>query len=598
MFRAVPSGARRYLRRGRAETGLEGFQRCRVVAGMDVGVAVQKRPRASLAEGPGSSRLLHRGEEPLLDETLGTALGRAAREWPNRECLVSLHQNVRLTFAELVLRADRLAAGLKKLGLERGDRVGIWGPNDVEWLIASSAASRGGFVAVCINPAYRPAELSHCLRLVGPRAVVSPRTFKTQDYAGMLLDAKRTCPDLRHLVVYSEEHVAGTHRFSDVEGAPTRIEVEAIGAEQDRTDCREGCNLQFTSGTTGKPKATLLSHRSVLNNARQGARRGELKEGTRICLNVPFFHAFALLMGQVGSIHSGGALVLPARSFDPVKGLKAMAEEKCSAAYGTPTMWINLMDAQDRLSVPGVDLSIGVTGGATAPPELFRRISEVFRLENVKTIYGLTEVTGIAFQSLPAEERSLREGTVGHLSDHVEAMVVDEAGLAVPFGSPGELWLRGYSTMLGYWGDEENTRAMITEDGWLKTGDRFALRADGYGHIIGRIKDVVIRGGENIFPKEIEDLLMTHPEVLEAHVIGAFDPLYGEEVCACVKPRKGARLTADQLKDHCRGKIAHFKIPRYVLFVDEYPKTGSGKVQKNLLREEMERRGSIPTEPR
>lgn len=524
-------------------------------------------------------------------------LDEAVKRWPNRECIVSLHQNVRLSFSEAAARADRLAAGLWKLGMRPGDRLGIWGPNDVEWYIASLCSARAGFIVVAINPAYQRDELRYCLQRVAVKAVVSPERFKTQDYPRMLLEAKRTCPHLEHVIVYSENHIAGTHRFCDVESSASRIEIERIAGEQSAISCHDGCNIQFTSGTTGNPKAAVLSHRSFVNNSRQAARRTEVGPEQRICLNVPFFHAFGLVMAQLCVLHSGSTLVLEARSFDPVKSVEAIARENCDVAYGTPTMWINLINAQRRFGARPAKLFSGTTGGSPCPPELFRRIRETFDFDNIKTIYGLTETTAIAFQSLPGELTELTDTTVGHLSDHTEVMVVDENGVPVPFGAPGELWVRGYSTMMRYWDDQENTAKTLTKDGWLKTGDRFVLRKDGYGHVIGREKDMLIRGGENIFPKEIEDFLMTHPMVAEAYVVGAYDEVYGEELCACVRLQEEAQLTKDQLKAYCKGRIAHFKIPRYVEFVEEYPKTSSGKVQKFLLKEEMERRGAIPAAP-
>lgn len=549
------------------------------------------------AGGARAARLLRHGDSPLTNETVGQLIGRAEERWPSRECIVSLHQNVRLTFAEVIRRADRLAAGLLKLGMKRGDRLGIWGPNDVEWYIASLGAARAGFITVAINPAYRPAELSYCLRRAEVKAVVSPERFKTQDYPGMLLDAKQSCPELEHVIVYSENHVPGTHRFHDVESSASRIEIGRIAAEQSAISPQDGCNIQFTSGSTGNPKATLISHGSFVNNSRQAAARSELGLEQRICLNVPFFHAFGLIMGQLCVLHTGCTMVLQSRSFDPVKSIEAIAGERCDVAYGTPTMWINMMDAQRRLGGPPLKLFSGTTGGAPCSPELFRRIRETFRFDNMKTIYGLTETTAVAFQSLPGERQELTDTTVGHLSDHAEVMVVDEQGSPVPFGAPGELWVRGYLTMMRYWADEENTAKTLTNDGWLKTGDRFVLREDGYGHVIGRNKDMLIRGGENVFPKEIEDYLITHPMVAEVYVIGAHDAVYGEEICACVRLRGGARLTGEELKRYCKGQIAHYKIPRYVEFVDRFPKTSSGKVQKFLLKEEMERRGAIPGAP-
>ncbi|XP_054002782.1 medium-chain acyl-CoA ligase ACSF2, mitochondrial [Hylaeus anthracinus] len=536
------------------------------------------------------------GDIPLLDTTVGVVLGEAAKRWPDHECIVSVHQNVRLTLANVVRRADCLAAGLKKLGLKQGDRLGIWAPNDIEWYISFMASARAGLITVAINPSYQMSEIVYCLNKVGTKVVIAPDSFKTQNYPNMLLECRRVCPSLEHIIIYSKDHVTGTRRFADVEQLASKKEVEAIAEEQGAISCFDGCNIQFTSGTTGKPKATMLSHRSLANNSRQVSARTYDPPGTKACMNVPFFHAFGMT-NCMALLHKNTTLVLESRSFNPVTSVETMLRENCEVAYGTPTMWITLLDVYQKLQLPPIKLVAGYIGGAPASPHLFKRIREAFHFERMKTIYGQTEATGVVFQSLLEEDTELTDTTVGHMQNHLEVKVVDENGAIVPFGTRGELYIRGYSTMVKYWNDEENTKKTLTEDGWLKSGDQFILREDGYGVIVGRIKDMVIRGGENIFPKEIEDFLMTHPSVSEAHVIGAYDEVYGEELCACVRLNDGSRLTKEELRDYCKGKIAHFKIPRYVVFVQEYPKTSSGKVQKFLLKKEMERKGEIPSAP-
>lgn len=543
------------------------------------------------------SHIYHPGINPLRDQTIGQLLGEAVEKWPNQECFVSHHQNIRLTFTDLLERVDRLAAGLKKLGLKKGDKIGIFGPNDIEWVITFFSAARLGLITVAINSAYQENELAYCIDRVGVKAIASPGEFKRRNYGDLLVNVKARCPTLEHVIIWSKDHVTGTRRFVDVESLGSRIEVEGVALEQGNVSCYDPCNIQFTSGTTGKPKATLLSHRSLVNNVSQGVRRAELQQDLKVCVNVPLFHAFGILLGQISTLHAGCTLILPGRSFNPVDSLKVIVEEKCDVTYGTPTMWINMIDVQQKMRLP-TQLRIGVTGGAPASSQLFRQIRDVLGIDRMKTIYGLTETTGITFQTLPGEDRKLTEETVGHLSDHVEVMVVDDQGKPVPFGAPGELWVRGYCTMLCYFNDEESTRKTLTPDGWLKTGDQFILYSNGYGQVIGRLKDMIIYGGENIFPKEIEDYLMTHPDVAEIHVIGAYDEVYGETVCACVRPREGSNLSKDDLKAFCTGKIAHFKIPRHVVFVDEYPKTVSGKIQKGRLRQELENKGIIPSQPK
>lgn len=560
-----------------------------------------RRYRSSRAETrnveAGRSHLFQPGNVPVTDETLGKLAADAARRWGDKECVVSLHQGVRLTFNEILGRADRFAAGLKRLGLERGDRFGIWAPNDVEWIIGFVAATRAGLVSVSINPTYKLNEIAYCLKKVGIKAVLSPANFKNQDYPAMLLRAKQTCPTLEHIIIYSKDHVAGTRRLADVEQLASKIEVERIAGEQDRISCHSGSNIQFTSGTTGNPKATLLSHRSLVNNARQNVLRSEIRMENKVCLNVPFFHVYGLIKGLLTMFHTGVTIVLEARSFNPTKSLDAIIGEKCDTVYGTPTMWITMLDVYHRVQPPPITLACGVTGGAIASPELFKKIRESFNFNNIKNIYGLTEVTGVIFHSMPNEKNELTDNTVGHLSDHIEVKVVDENGKTVPFGTRGELWSRGYSNMIEYYNDEEATKKSITKDGWFKTGDQFILRSDGYGQIVGRLKEMIIRGGENIFPKEIEDVIMMHPLVAEVQVIGAYDEVYGEELCACVRLRDGAKLEKEELKEFCASQMASFKIPHYVEFVTEYPKTSSGKVQKYVLKQEMERKGIIPASP-
>ncbi|XP_020288680.1 acyl-CoA synthetase family member 2, mitochondrial [Pseudomyrmex gracilis] len=554
--------------------------------------------RANLSQAIKVSHLISSNDSPLLDKTIGQIVSEAVAKWPARTCIISNHQNIRLTYSELLRRVDSLAAGFKKLGLKKNDRLGLWGPNDLEWYLTALSAWRAGLIAVAINPAYQQNEVEYCLQKVGVKAIVSPAAFKTQNYPKMLLAAKQACPTLEHIIIYSPDHITGTRRLADVEASPTQAEVDAIAATQNEISCHDGCNIQFTSGSTGRSKATLISHRSLVNNSREAGLRAKITSEDTICLNVPFFHAFGLVMAQLMMFHTGCVLVLEGRSFDPAKSLQAIAKEKCTITYGTPTMWVNLLEAQQRLQLSIDSLKAGTIGGAPSPAELFKRIRGILRIENMMSIYGLTETTAVTFQSFREEDRHLTETTVGHLGNHVEAMVVDTDGLPVPFGTPGELWVRGYCNMLYYWDDEENTRKTLTSDNWLKTGDQFVLQENGYGAVIGRLKDMLIRGGENIFPREIEDFLMTHPKILEVHVIGAYDEVFGEEICACIQLREGEKMTKNELKDYCKGKIAHFKIPHYVEFINEYPKTTSGKIQKFRLKEQMENRGVIPAKPR
>ncbi|XP_015113324.1 acyl-CoA synthetase family member 2, mitochondrial [Diachasma alloeum] len=551
--------------------------------------------RTSPSQSDNLSHKYNPGAVPLVDMTVGQLVERAARLWPNREAFVSIPQGIRITYKQALERGDKIAAGLKKLGLKPRDRVGIWGPNDVEWSLAFLGITRAGLVAVGINPAYRQAEIDYCIEKVGVSAVVAPAKFKTQDYGAMLENTRSKGGLFRHIILWSREHRTGAHRLVDVESLGGKVEVEAIRHTQGEISAHDGCNIQFTSGTTGQPKAPFISHRSIVNNGIQVAEREGLpRDHHRICLNVPFFHAFGMVQGLMAMFHSGSTLVIESQTFNPRASIEAIAREKCTGAFGTPTMWVNMMSIQSQLKAPVDELKWVVTGGANASPEMIKNVVITFGLENFRMIYGLTETTAVMFSTNPGEPEELTHSTVGCLQHHLEVKVVDERGALVPFGTPGELLMRGYSAMMGYWGDPEGTSKTIDGDGWLRTGDKFVLREDGYGHIVGRIKDMVIRGGENIYPKEIECFLETHPEILEAQIFGVPDQVYGEELCACIRLKKGANLSPEEVRSFSKGNIAHFKIPRYILTVEEFPKTASGKIQKLKLREEMERKKLIP----
>ncbi|XP_051170711.1 medium-chain acyl-CoA ligase ACSF2, mitochondrial [Leptopilina boulardi] len=534
------------------------------------------------------SHLYNPGSLQLMEMTIGELFESAVEKWPNRECIFSIHQKLQLTYAEVYRRANILAAGLKKIGLKKGDRIGLWAPNDIEWFIGFIASMRLGLIMVGINPAYQEAEIQFCLEKVQVKAIIAPDVFRKKNFASIILECKEKCPFLEHIIIYSDNHVRGTRLLTDVINLATGKEIEAICKEQKSVSPYDGSNIQFTSGTTGKPKATFLTHKSLVNNSHQAAKRFQLYNNHhKICVNVPFFHAFGMI-AQTSAWHSGTTLILPAPTFNPVSSVDAIVNEKCTGIYGTPTMWVHLIDVIKRVGTYLDHIKIGAVGGSPCSQELHRRIKDTFNFNGMNSIYGLTETTAIVFQSLPNEKEDLTETCVGYLSDHVEVKIVNENGSTVPFETPGELWVRGYNNMIEYWQDEESTKKVLTDDGWLKTGDQFLLRADGYGQIVGRLKDMIIRGGENIFPKEIEDFLGTHPDILENHVIGINDDVYGEEVCACIRLKEGSKLTANELRDWCKGKIAHFKIPKYLEFRDTFPCTTSGKIQKYLLKEEYE----------
>uniref|UniRef100_A0A0C9RZN2 Medium-chain acyl-CoA ligase ACSF2, mitochondrial n=1 Tax=Fopius arisanus TaxID=64838 RepID=A0A0C9RZN2_9HYME len=441
------------------------------------------------------------GTIPLVDMTVGQLIENAAKQWPDREIFVSVHQGIRMTYKQALARADRIAAGLLKLGLKPGDRVGLWGPNDLEWAIVFMGLVRAGFVAVAINPVYRQGEIDYVVTKVGVTAIVAPAKFKTQDYFSMLENTRTKYQSLKHIILWNSDSRTGAYRLTDVESLGNKIEIEAIGQMQGEISPNNACNIQFTSGTTGEPKAPVLSHRSFVNNAIQSVGRyGDLMNNPRICLNVPFFHAFGIVKGLMTTFCSGATLVIESPIFNPKATINAIAKEKCTGAYGTPTMWINATNAQKNTNAPMESLQWAASGGAHASPDLIKNVIRTFSVENFMTLYGLSELTAIAFSTIPGEPEELMCTSSIWLQHHLEAKVVDKNGSLVPFGTPGELIVKGYSTMMEYWGDPETTSKTLDE-GWLKTGDKFILHKDGYGCTVGRIKDMVIRGGENINPR-------------------------------------------------------------------------------------------------
>ncbi|KAH8297914.1 hypothetical protein KR018_000615, partial [Drosophila ironensis] len=542
------------------------------------------------------------GKEPLVYRTIGTQLELSAADFGNVEAIVSCHEDKRYTFKSLLEEADRLAAGFKKLGLQRGDAVGLWAPNYLHWYLGMMGAARAGLTSVGINPAFQGPEVAYCLNKVDIKAIIAPEQFKTQNYYEILrsicpeiADAEpgkirsEKFPHLRSVIIDTDDGLKGALRFDDLLGLASQTEREEVAKTQLQVQPCSPCNIQFTSGTTGNPKAAALSHYNFVNNGIHVGNRNEL-EGERICVQVPLFHAFGVVITIMGGLTKGATLVLPAPGFSPADSLKAIASEKCTVLHGTPTMYVDLVNAQRKLKVPLGKIKKAITGGAIVSPQLIKDVREILGVESMRSVYGLTETTAVIFQSLPGEDGDVVLNSVGYLQDHVEAKVVDAEGNCVPYGQPGELCVRGYVTMLGYHGDQEKTAECIGKDKWLRTGDQFILEANGYGRIVGRLKEMIIRGGENIFPKEIEDFLNAHPQIIEAHVIGVPDERLGEEVCAFVRLEEGVApesFTAEALKAYSKGKLAHFKIPRFVIPVEAFPKTTSGKIQKFRLLEEF-----------
>ncbi len=527
-------------------------------------------------------------DEPLIYQTVGGALDAAARRFGDRPALIVRRQNVRMTYAEFAAAVEAFAAGLLALGLKPGDRIGIWSPNNSEWVIAQFATARIGLILVNINPAYRTSELEYVLNKVGCRALILARSFKTSDYVAMLdsLGAEKL-PQLETAIVISDDPVEGYKRFSDVAALATdalRDEARAIAATLSPDD---PINIQFTSGTTGFPKGATLTHHNIVNNGRFVAARQRFSENDILCIPVPLYHCFGMVMGVLGCVTHGAAMVFPDEAFEPKSVLDAVEAERCTALYGVPTMFIAELD---HPTFKGRDLSslrTGVMAGAPCPEAVMRRVIADMHMKEVTICYGMTETSPVSFQSRPDDDLEKRVTTVGSIHPFVEVKIVDAEGRTAPRGSQGELLTRGYSVMRGYWGDPEKTRDAIDAGGWMHTGDLAVMDADGYCRITGRVKDMIIRGGENVYPREIEEFLYRHPAVQDVQVFGVPDEKYGEEVCAWIMLRAEAAIAEEEIRAFCRGRIAHYKVPRYVKFVDDFPMTVTGKIQKFVMREAM-----------
>ncbi|KAJ8968063.1 hypothetical protein NQ314_002502 [Rhamnusium bicolor] len=479
------------------------------------------------------------GKEPLRPLTFGLLLEDTVQKHGDKCAIISTHQNKKFSYSEVLHQADRLAAGLINIGFQNGDRVGIWAPNLIEWYIANMACARAGFVMVAINPAYQPKEMEYCIK----KLVFALNTFE---------DLKNALSQHLNEYVFISR---GTHNFNEILDLADAKSIKLIKNNQDNIKIDDPCNIQFTSGTTGQSKAAVVSHFNMVNNGFYVGKRNELgKKHHKICVQVPLFHAFGTVITISASLNYGSTLMLPS----PI--LKKARKENISP-------------------------EIAVTGGAICSPQLFKDMLEVLNLKKVKSVYGLSETTAVVFQSLYDDDQRKSTSTVGYIQDHIEAKVVDANDKIVPIGAPGELCLRGYSVMLGYWEDEEKTKETIGPHKWLRTGDQFIIDENGYGKVVGRLKEMIIRGGENIFPREIEDFLNTHSDILETHVIGLPHERLGEEVCACVRLKEDRTITLDEIKKYCKGNIAHFKIPSVLVIVDNFPKTASGKIQKFKLIE-------------
>ncbi|MBE1576537.1 AMP-binding protein [Amycolatopsis roodepoortensis] len=521
-------------------------------------------------------------DTPLLGDTIGDNFDRTVAAFGDRDALVDRAAGKRWTYTELAAEVDALALGLLDLGIAKGDRVGIWSPNRWEWTCVQYATAKIGAILVNINPAYRSHELEYVLNQAGIKLIVAANSFKTSDYAGMIAEAGPKCPALEHVVLL------------DGPEWPSMLE---IGHKADRAplvkrqaelSADDPINIQYTSGTTGFPKGATLSHHNILNN---GYFVGELcnyTEADKICIPVPFYHCFGMVMGNLAATTHGACMVIPAPAFEPKATLEAVAAEKCTSLYGVPTMFIAELADPDFASHDLSSLRTGIMAGSPCPVEVMKQVIDRMGMAEVSICYGMTETSPVSTQTRADDSVERRVSTVGRVGPHLEVKVVDpETGLTVPRGEPGELCTRGYSVMLGYWEQADKTAEAIDAARWMHTGDLAIMDADGYVNITGRIKDMVIRGGENLYPREIEEFLYTHPDILDAQVIGVPDEKYGEELMAWVRMREGAEpLTAEAVREFCEGKLARYKIPRYVHVVDEFPMTVTGKVRKVEMRAE------------
>jgi fatty-acyl-CoA synthase len=523
---------------------------------------------------------------PLLGETIGENLDRTVARFPDHDAVISVHQGIRQTYAEFHAAVIEIARGLLTLGIDPGDRVGIWSPNNVEWVTLQYATAKVGAILVNINPAYRTSELEYALAQSGVSTLVLAPGFRSADYVDMLDQVAAQVPTLQRRVVLGPEAPPGAMRWDDLREAAARASVDQLRAREVLLQFDDPINIQYTSGTTGFPKGATLSHHNILNNGFFIGEGCRYTGADRVCIPVPLYHCFGMVLGNLACTTHGAAMVYPAESFEPEATLAAVQAERCTALYGVPTMFIAELEHPRFAEFDLSSLRTGIMAGSPCPVEVMKKVQADMHMGEVTICYGMTETSPVSFQTAPDDPVDKRVSTVGRIHPHVEAKVIDpDNGRIVPRGQPGELCTRGYLVMLSYWEDEEATAGAIDQAGWMHTGDLATVDVDGYANIVGRIKDMVIRGGENIYPREVEEFLYQHPAVSDVQVIGVPDPRYGEELCAWVRVKEGHSVSGEELREWCKGRIATFKIPRYWRFVDGFPMTVTGKVQKFKMRE-------------
>jgi fatty-acyl-CoA synthase len=536
---------------------------------------------------------------PLIGKTIGVLLDEVSATDGDREALVVVHQKIRWTYAELKSRSDAFASGLLALGLEPGDRVGIWSPNCAEWTIAQFATAKAGLILVNINPAYRLSELEHVLRTVGCRALITAARFKSSDYIAMIRELapelgnggdgemhSSRLPELRHVISIAGKH-DGCLSFDWILERGKQAGNKRLESVSATIQIDDAVNIQFTSGTTGLPKGATLSHHNLINNAFFVGESTGIEPGSRVCIPVPLYHCFGMVMGNLGCVTHAAAMVYPSESFDPLRTLEAVEAERCDVLYGVPTMFIAQLNHPEFSRFDLSSLRRGIMAGAPCPIEVMKEVASTMHMSEITIAYGMTETSPVSFQSSRDDPLELRVSTVGRIQPHLEVKIVDRRGRVVPRGEAGELCTRGYSVMLSYWNDEARTKEAVDSAGWMHTGDLATIDDDGYCRIVGRIKDMVIRGGENIYPREVEEYLYRHPDIQDVQVFGVPDVKYGEELCAWIISKADATLDEEGVRKFCQDRISHYKIPRHIRFVESFPSTVTGKVQKFAMRDAM-----------
>ncbi len=536
----------------------------------------------------------------LIGQTIGAYLDAVALRFGSSEALVIPHQGVRWTYAQFNQRVTDVAAGLLRLGLQPGDRIGIWSQNRAEWVVTQFATARAGLILVNINPAYRRTELEYVLDKVDCSALILAPAFKSSDYIAILQEVvpelhhaspgalhSARLPNLRHVIRLDSAKTPGMFNFDDLSAALDDEHRARVDRVQATLQFDDPVNIQFTSGTTGAPKGATLTHHNILNNGFFIGEAMRLTERDRLCIPVPLYHCFGMVLGNLACVTHGAAMVYPGEAFEPKAVLDTVQAERCTGLHGVPTMFIAILDHADFSQYDLSSLRTGIMAGSPCPTEVMQRVISTMHMHEITIAYGMTETSPVSFQSAIDDPVALRVSTIGRVHPHLEVKIIDGNGKIVPRGQKGELLTRGYSVMLGYWGDAEKTREAIDPAGWMHTGDLAVIDAQGFASIVGRSKDMVIRGGENIYPREVEEFLYRHPSVLDVQCVGVPDQKYGEELCAVIVLRPGMQASAEDIRAFCSGQIAYYKVPRYVVFVDSFPMTVTGKVQKYLLREQV-----------